>query len=150
MGDVYQMTASSNEKSVEVIIANQLGYERIAMACSASFAEMMGFSAERIEDLKTVVAEAAINAIQHGNKQRPDAKVTVLMNFEDDTINVSVLDAGDGIKKFPPKPDIGRIIDNLDTPEGFGLFLINQLADRVEFNEMADGGNVVKMAFRMK
>ena len=150
MGDVYQMTASFNEKSVEVIIANQLGYERIAMACSASFAEMMGFSAERIEDLKTVVAEAAINAIQHGNKQRPDAKVTVLMNFKDDTINVSVLDAGDGIKEFPPKPDIGRIIDNLDTPEGFGLFLINQLADRVEYNEMADGGNVVKMAFRMK
>ena len=150
MGDVYQMTASFNEKSVEVIIANKLGYERIAMACSASFAEMMGFSAERIEDIKTVVAEAAINAIQHGNKQRPDAKVTVLMNFKDDTINVSVKDAGDGIKKFPPKPDIGRIIDNLDTPEGFGLFLINQLADRVEYNERADGGNVVKMAFRMK
>jgi serine/threonine-protein kinase RsbW len=120
------------------------------MACSASFAQMMGFSADRIEDLKTVVAEAAINAIQHGNKQHPDAKVTILMNFKDDTINVSVLDAGDGIKDIPPKPDIGRLIENRDTPEGFGLFLINQLADRVEYSEGADGGNVVNIAFRMK
>ena len=136
-------------RTIEVSLANKLGYERVAMACSASFAQMMGLSPERIEDLKTVVAEAAINAMQHGNKGRPDARVTVSMNCKDDTINVSVMDEGDGIKEFPPKPDIEKIIAELESPIGFGLFLINQLTDQVEFNEVADGGHVVKMAIKV-
>ena len=138
-----------SDRTIEVSLANQLGYERVAMACSASFAQMMGLAPERIEDLKTMVAEAAINAMQHGNKGRPDARVTVSMNCQDDTINVSVMDEGDGIKHFPPKPDIEKIIAELESPVGFGLFLINQLADQVEFNEVSDGGHVVKMAIKM-
>jgi anti-sigma regulatory factor (Ser/Thr protein kinase) len=53
-------------------------------------------------------------------------------------------------KNFRPKPDIARIIDNLDPPVGFGLFLIKQLADQVEFNQKSDGGHVVKMAIKIK
>ena len=138
-----------NTRTIEVRLANKLGYERVAMACSASFAQMMGLPPERIEDLKTMVAEAAINAMEHGNKGRPDAKVTVSMDCQDDTINVTVMDEGDGIKKFPPKPDIEKIIEDLESPIGFGLFLISQLADQVEFNQVTDGGHVVKMAIKM-
>ena len=79
MGEISEMGTGINEKTVEVILASELGYERIAMACSASFAQMMGFAAERIEDLKTVVSEAAINAMQHGNKGRPES----LLRFSD-------------------------------------------------------------------
>jgi serine/threonine-protein kinase RsbW len=136
-------------RTIEVSLANKLGYERVAMACSASFAQMMGLPPERIEDLKTIVSEAAINAMQHGNKGRPDARVTVSMNCQDNILNVAVMDEGDGIKEFPPKPDIEKIIEDLETPVGFGLFLINQLADQVEFNEVTDGGHVVKMAIKM-
>ena len=137
-----------SERSIEVRLANQLGYERVAMACSASFARMMGLSPERIEDLKTMVAEAAINAMMHGNKGRPDARVIVFMNCQGDTIHVSVMDEGDGIKQFPPDPDIEKIIENLDPPIGFGLFLIKKLADKVEFSAI-DGGHVVNMAIKM-
>ena len=77
------MSTRINNNAVEIVLDNELGYERVAMACAASFAKMMGFSDERIEDLKTMVAEAAINAIQHGNKNRPDAKVAISMNLRD-------------------------------------------------------------------
>ena len=137
------------ERTVEVNLASKVGYERVAMACSASFARMMGLSPERIEDLKTMVAEAAINAMQHGNKGNPDARVIVFMNCRENTINVSVMDEGNGIKNFPPKPDIEKLIENLEPPVGFGLFLIEQLADQVEFNAI-DGGHVVNMAIKMK
>jgi serine/threonine-protein kinase RsbW len=147
--ELEELVKDLSARTIEVSLANKLGYERVAMACSASFAQMMGLSPERIEDLKTVVAEAAINAMQHGNKGRPDARVTVSMNCKDDTINVSVMDEGDGIKEFPPKPDIEKIIAELESPVGFGLFLINQLTDQVEFNEVADGGHVVKMAIKV-
>ena len=138
-----------NDRTIEVNLANQLGYERIAMACSASFARLMGLPPERIEDLKTMVSEAAINAMEHGNKGRPDARVTVSLNCQDNTINVTVSDEGDGITNFPPKPDIEKIIEDFESPVGFGLFLIEQLADQVEFNKEANGGHVVKMAIKM-
>jgi serine/threonine-protein kinase RsbW len=138
-----------SDSTIEVNLANQLGYERVAMACSASYAQMMGLRPERIEDLKTMVSEAAINAMQHGNKGRPDARVTVSLNCRNNTINVTVSDEGDGITNFPPKPDIEKIIEDLESPAGFGLFLIKQLADQVEFNKEANGGHVVKMAIKM-
>lgn len=138
-----------SDRNVELSLVNQLGYERVAMACSASFARMMGLAPERIEDLKTMVSEAAINAMEHGNKGRPDARVTVSMNCRDNTINITVSDEGDGIINFPPKPDIEKIIEDLESPVGFGLFLIEQLADQVEFNKEANGGHMIKMAIKM-
>ena len=142
------MATNIDERTIEVILPNQIGYERIAMASSASFAKMFGFSPARIEDLKTVVAEAAVNAMQHGNKGRPNTRVTILMNLKDDTIYVTVTDDGEGIKKIYPKPDIDRIIDNLDPATGFGLFLINQLVDEVDFNIRTEKGNGLRMAIK--
>ena len=144
------MIKKLNDRDVAVILANEIGYERIAMACSASFAQMFGCSPERIEDLKTVVAEAAINAMEHGNKGRADARVIVYINCADGAINVSVIDEGDGIKEFPPDPVVERIIEELDPPTGYGVFLINQLADKVEYNQMTEEGHAVRMAINMR
>jgi serine/threonine-protein kinase RsbW len=145
-----QMITDLNQHKVEVILSNEIGYERIAMDCSATFAKIFGCPADRIEDLKTVVAEAAMNAIQHGNRGRANAKVKIFLDFNDDTINVAVIDEGNGIKEFPPKPDIARIIDNIDPPIGLGLFLIEQLADRVEFIQTTNGSHVVKLTIKFK
>ncbi len=148
MDDTKKMATNLNERLVRVILPNMIGYERIAMASSASFAKMFGFSAERIEDLKTVVAEAAINAMQHGNKGRPDAEVVVTIFYKDNAIHVTVSDQGDGIKKILPKPDIDRIMNNLDPPVGFGVFLIQELADAVEFNMNTNQGHGIMMVVK--
>ncbi|MBT8372165.1 MAG: ATP-binding protein [Deltaproteobacteria bacterium] len=142
------MGSNLNEQIVKVILPNRIGYERIAMASSASFARMFGFSPERIEDLKTIVSEAAINAMQHGNKEHPDAVVTVDINFKDDAIQILVTDDGNGIKEVLPKPDIDRIIAEKDPPIGFGVFLIQELADEVEFNIDKDGGHSLRMVVK--
>ena len=142
------MATNVDARTIEVILPNQIGYERIAMASSASFAKMFGFSPARIEDLKTVVAEAAVNAMQHGNKGRADARVSIRMNLENDTMYVTVTDDGEGIKKIYPKPDIDRIIDNLDPAIGFGIFLIKQLVDEVDFNIRTEKGNGLRMAIK--
>ena len=144
------MSENQADRTVEIILTSQIGYERVAMACSASFAEMFGFPKDRIEDLKTIVAEASINAMQHGNKGRVDAKVIVSLHCQDDTIRVWVADEGDGIKERPPSPDIEKIIEADEVLSGFGLFLIEQLADQVEFKESADKGHVVEMVLKMK
>ena len=142
------MAINLNTHKIKVALPNTLGYERIAMASVASFARLHGFAAERIEDLKTVVSEAAINAMQHGNRGRPETEVKITFTYQDDTIQVAVMDEGDGIKSTPAKPDIDRIMNNLDPPIGFGVYLIKQLADEVEFNIKTEGGHGLRMVIR--
>ena len=138
-----------NKQHIEISLPNQVGYERIAMASAESYATMIGLAPERIEDLKTIVAEAAINAMQHGNKERPDARVTVSMMFNDNTIQVTVMDQGEGFNEFVPDPNIERIVNEEDPPVGFGTFLIRQLADQVEIDKTADGANFVRMTIKL-
>ena len=149
MSSHAQMVRRLDDRTIEVSLPSRLGYERIAMDCSASFAKMAGFAPERIEDLKTAVAEACINAIEHGNKGHPDTRVLVTMNFKDDRFSVSVKDGGDGILRLPRDRTVMRTIEKLQPPKGLGTFLIKQLVDEVEFNHMTKDGHAVKMVIKL-
>jgi len=144
-----QMMRMLDKRTVEVNLPNEIGYERIAMACSASFARIVGFIPERIEDLKTVVSEACLNAIEHGNKGDPDARVNIKMHYKENAITVSVMDEGTGVEKIPAAPDIIKKVEKLETPRGLGIFLIKQLADQVDLNQMTKDGHVIRMVIRM-
>jgi serine/threonine-protein kinase RsbW len=149
MGQNKKMVRRLNHRTVEVSLPNRIGYERIAMDCSASFARIVGFASERIEDLKTAVAEACLNAMEHGNKGRPDTRVLVSMNFNDDIFSISVEDQGDGIAKLPQDKAIMQKIENLEPPKGLGIYLIKQLVDQVDFNEITKNGHAVKMVIKL-
>ena len=141
-----------DEHTIEVSLPNKMGYERIAMACSASFAKIVGFLPERIEDLKTAVSEACLNAMEHGNKNRPERRVIVNMNYSDNVFSVSVVDQGEGMHKSSQtleEPDIEKKIESLQTPRGLGIFLIKQLVDQVEFNQMSDEGHMMRMVLKL-
>jgi serine/threonine-protein kinase RsbW len=144
-----QMVRKLNNHAVEVSLPSRLGYERIAMDCSASFAKMAGFAQDRIEDLKTAVAEACLNAIEHGNKGNPDTRVLVTMNFKDDRFSVCVKDNGKGIPRIPQDKTVMRRIENLEPPKGLGTYLIKQLVDEVEFNNLTSDGHTVKMVIKL-
>ncbi len=53
------------------------------METAASMAKRMGFTEDRIEDLKTAVAEACINAIEHGNEMDSSTKVAITLTAEE-------------------------------------------------------------------
>jgi len=138
-----------DERTIEVSLPNKLGYERIAMQCAASFAKIVGFMPERVEDLKTAVSEACLNAMEHGNKCHPDKRVVITMNYEEGVFSVTVVDEGEGIEVLPEDPDIEEKIENLETPRGLGIFLIKNLVDQVEFNKMTNEGHMVRMEIKM-
>jgi serine/threonine-protein kinase RsbW len=110
---------------------------------------MGGLLPERIDDLKTAVAEACLNAIEHGNQGRPDARVIVVMNLDNGEFSVSVLDEGEGIRVAPAPPNIQKQVENLEPPNGLGLFLIKELVDHVDFNASTTEGHVVKMIVKI-
>ena len=136
-------------QTVELNLPSKLGYERVAIGSLAAFAKIVGFSSPRIEDLKTSVAEACINAMQHGNRGKPDARVLVAIRFQADLLYVSVSDEGDGLKADPKDPDIERILERLDPPVGFGVFLMKRLMDKVEFNRTSNHRHEVRMMMKL-
>ena len=141
-----------DEHTIEVNLPNKLGYERIAMSCSAAFAKIVGFLPERIEDLKTAVSEACLNAMEHGNLNHPEKRVIVIMDYKDHIFRVSVMDQGEGMgetPEIPGEPDIEKKIEALETPRGLGMFLIQQLVDQVEYNKITNEGHMVRMVLKL-
>lgn len=119
--------AKKNDKVVEIYIPSELGYEKIPMAAAATVAYRMGFSQDRIDDLKTAVSEAVTNAIEHGNQSNVEIKVLVELTIQDNALTLNVVDQG-----RQPIPAISE--ERPDRPGhegGWGMFLIKQLMDEV-------------------
>ena len=125
--------------TVELRLPTRLGYEKVAMSTASAVARLMGFHEERIEDLKTAVAEACINAIEHGNRLNEKLSVGVILRAEPDALEVTVIDDGSGITKQPRKPDIDRKMHGEEEPRGIGMFLIQSLVDEAEWVAGLDG-----------
>ncbi len=133
--------SESKSTTVEVRLPTLMGYEKVAMSTAASVAKLMGFPEDRIEDLKTAVAEACINAIEHGNRLNEKLSVGVVLRADTDALEVKVIDDGMGISKQPAKPDIDRKMHGEEDPRGMGIFLIQALVDEAEWVSGSDGKN---------
>jgi len=132
------------EKNLELHIPNILGFEKVAMDFVASAAKNMGFTGERIEDLKTAVSEACLNAIEHGNKMDASMKVGIVLKPEEMKLQVTVQDEGNGIGQVKT-PRIEDKIEGRSDSRGWGIFLIRNLVDEVKFESTSEGGNLVRM-----
>ena len=129
----------SNSTIVELRLPTHLGYEKVAMSTAASLAKLRGFPDDRIEDLKTAVSEACINAIEHGNRLNEKLSVGVVLRAESDSLEVKVIDDGVGIGKKPARPDIDRKMHGEEDARGMGMFLIQALVDEAEWVTGLDG-----------
>ena len=136
--------------TVEVRLPSRMGYEKVAMGTAAAMAKLVGFPPERIEDLKTAVAEACINAIEHGNRLNEKLSVGVVLSAGPDELEVKVIDDGKGMKKQPDKPDIDKKMLGEEDPRGMGMFLIQALVDEAEWVTGTDGkSSYVRLVIRL-
>jgi len=143
-------TTVARTTTVEVRLPSRLGFEKVAMSTAASVAKLMGFREERIEDLKTAVAEACINAIEHGNRLNEKLSVGVVLSAGTDALEVKVMDDGKGMKSGPVKPDIDRKMHGEEDPRGMGMFLIQALVDEAEWVVGTNGkGSYVRLVIRL-
>ena len=106
------------------------GNERQALERVAASIRGVGLTARRLERLKTAVAEATMNAIEHGNRGQPDLPVLVVVSMSDRQIVVRITDQGGG-REIPTAttPDLEAKLAGLQKPRGWGLFLIKNMVD---------------------
>ena len=146
-------TTAPKPTTVEVRVPSRMGFEKVAMSTAASVAKLMGFRDDRIEDLKTAVAEACINAIEHGNRLNEKLSVGVVLSAGADALEVKVMDDGRGMNRQPDKlnkPDIDRKMRGEEDARGMGMFLIQALVDEAEWVAGTDGkSSYVRLVIRL-
>jgi serine/threonine-protein kinase RsbW len=133
---------------LELHIPSTIGFEKVAMDFAASVARMIGCPDDRVEDLKTAVAEACLNAIEHGNRLQAGMKVGVTLTVAKSKLQVAIHDEGPGIGDVP-SPSIDDKIAGRAPTRGWGIFLIQNLMDEVHFESTPEGGNVVRMVIHV-
>jgi anti-sigma regulatory factor (Ser/Thr protein kinase) len=78
------------------------------------------------------VGEATMNAIEHGNGNRPELPVEVSVVANQADLLVRITDQG-GERPIPEveAPDLEAKLAGLQTPRGWGLFLIKNMVDEL-------------------
>jgi serine/threonine-protein kinase RsbW len=138
-----------DRRIVEIYIPSELGYEKIPMAAAATIAQRMGFSQDRIEDLKTAVSEAVTNAIEHGNQLNVEIKVLVELTIQEDTLTLNVVDHGKQPILHIDDLEDGEFENRPGYPRGMGMFLIKKLMDEVAVSAKP-GRNEVRMVIHLE
>jgi serine/threonine-protein kinase RsbW len=106
--------------------------------------ESNNFSEDNYGNVLIAVTEAVNNAIEHGNHNDDSKKVVVDCSLTESKLMFSVKDEGEGFD-FDDLPD-PTDPENIEKPNGRGIFLMKNLADRVSYNE---DGNKVDIEFRV-
>jgi serine/threonine-protein kinase RsbW len=129
----------NKQKTVEISLPSKLGCETVAISAIATLAHHIGFSGERIDDLKTALGEAVTNAIEHGNQLNAQLKVQIIALIEDGALTLKIIDQGQ-----QPLPNLNLARQERVDHRGWGLFLIKSLADEVKAS-VVPGRNELQM-----
>lgn len=134
-------------------LASVPGNERIALARVAESVAGLGLSPARLDKLKTAVAEATMNAIEHGNDSRPELPVSVEVFQSGTEVTVTITDLGgqgdDGVPEDSAEPpDLDRKLGGEQRVGGWGLFLIRHMVDAMEITNQ-DERHTVRLTIRI-
>lgn len=121
----------------EWTLPSEPGNERQAMKQVAEVLQPLNLPSKRLEQLKTAVAEATMNAMEHGNHYEADKPVLISVRAAERAVSISITDKG-GSQPIPNPgvPDLEAKLAELQNPRGWGLFLIKNLVD--EMNTISD------------
>lgn len=106
--------------------------------------EDLSLNEDHYGNILIAVTEAVNNAIIHGNKSELVKSVTVDVVQENGSVVFSVLDQGNGFD-YENLPD-PTAPENIEKPDGRGIFLMKNLSDEVKFEL---NGSKVSITFAM-
>lgn len=101
-----------------------------------------GISEEIYGNILVSVTEAVNNAIRHGNQLNEDLPVDFSYTQTENALSFTIKDQGKGFD-FNNLPDPTHP-SNIEKPDGRGIYIMKNLADKVEF---FDNGSTVIIHF---
>ena len=109
-----------------------------------SLCDAYSISVEIYGNILITLSEAVNNAISHGNGNVFEKNTLVVSTLEKKKLVFTITDQGEGFD-FSQLPD-PTAPENIEKPQGRGIFLMNHLSDGVVFEEP---GNKVKITFQI-
>jgi serine phosphatase RsbU (regulator of sigma subunit)/anti-sigma regulatory factor (Ser/Thr protein kinase) len=142
--------SSNGTVLAEFQLASRPGNEREAIARVVGAIEGLGLAPPVVKRLETAVAEATMNAMEHGSGYRADLPVSIRVLHAPDRLSVQVTDLGGAPDAVAHEaPDLEAKLAGEQTPRGWGLFLIEKMVD--ETNVTADGGRrTIELVLRLE
>tara|TARA_Y100001970_G_C13893326_1_gene679849 strand:+ start:317 stop:739 length:423 start_codon:yes stop_codon:yes gene_type:complete len=132
-----------NKKSpakVELTIPIIHDMELAATKTAEVVAKHMGLDEEKTAEISMALIEATINAFEHSESKSSNVEIHFVIQGE--TLVIKVTDQGKGFDKSKVKiPNIEEKISS-DYKRGWGLQLIQELMDTVEFESTQEGTTV--------
>jgi anti-sigma regulatory factor (Ser/Thr protein kinase) len=149
-GQTHTSGSSNGTVLADFDLPSAPGNERQAMELVERAVAGIGLQATRLERLKTAVAEATMNAMEHGNEYRPDQPVSIRVLRSADRLRVQVTDRGDaGELADAEEPDLEAKLEGRQKPRGWGLFLIEKMVDEARVTSEG-GGRTVELVLRLE
>lgn len=119
------MTAQAGSEPVvaplELHLPRDAGAPARARAAMSAWCEPVAISSASGQALVLLVSELVSNAVLHA-KAPVESPITLTARLGEDSVHVSVSDAGEG---FVPRPR-----DPAQLSDGYGLFLLDKIASR--------------------
>jgi anti-sigma regulatory factor (Ser/Thr protein kinase) len=151
-----QVAYPAPQRLARFALASVPGNERAAIARVSESVAGLNLPAARLERLKTAVAEATMNAIEHGNDNRSDVSVDIEVVLYGADIVVAITDRGGrgdagrlGTPGDGEVPDLARKLSGDQEPGGWGLFLIRHMVDGMEVTTSGER-RTVRLTMRIR
>jgi serine/threonine-protein kinase RsbW len=145
LGEVRRPGVGEQEGANEFLMVVPMGEDNELIAASAveQVARRLTFRPEAINQIKTAIVEACINAAEHSFS--PDRKIYQRFRVEDDKLVITISSRGIVPANLSGTNNDRAQSDNAaDERRGWGLKLIRTLMDEVEF-ERVDEGTSLRM-----
>lgn len=108
------------------------------------FSKMEGFSEELTYHLLLCVDEACTNIITHGYEGMNPGSILLDIERQNDRVEITITDFGQAFEPAPPpRPDVSEALEE-GRMGGFGLFLIYQTMDNVDYTA-TPAGNYLRL-----
>jgi anti-sigma regulatory factor (Ser/Thr protein kinase) len=126
-------THSTQEPAWQILaefsLPSQPGSDRLAREQVTTALRTLHISPSDLERLKTAVAEATLNAIEHGNRYQADLPVAIRIQASAKAVTVTITDQGSGPIPDPQSPDLAAKVTGQQSSRGWGFFLIEKMTD---------------------
>jgi anti-sigma regulatory factor (Ser/Thr protein kinase) len=117
----------------EFNLPSEAGIERIASERVIKLLSNVRLNKTQVDRLKTAVAEATMNAIEHGNHFDRSKTVEIKVCLSENAIKVYITDrGGDQIVPENKIPDLEAKLAGLESPRGWGMYIIKKMVDHFE------------------
>lgn len=130
------------KRTVELKLPILKNMELVATQTADVVSKHMQLSEEKSGEISMALIEACINAFEHSESK---SEVYIHFIIDDDNLMIKVIDKGIGFDASQVKiPKIESKINSDERKRGWGLMLIKELMDSVDF-ESSDSGTTLTM-----